>query len=239
MYAIEVKNVWKKYRIGQPRTLTKALPSFLLGEKQKEFWVLKNINLQVKRGETIGIIGPNGSGKSTLLKILTGVTSPTKGEVAVDGKIASLLELGTGFHPELTGRENIYLYGAILGMTRNEMAEKFKNIVDFSGIKKFLDTSLKHYSSGMYIRLGFSVAIHLDWDILLVDEVLSVGDIEFQQKSLAKIEEFTRRDKTIVLISHNVEMIKKLCTKSLLLENGKVQRIGRTNLVIDYYLKRG
>lgn len=235
-YAIEITNVWKKYKIGQPKTLTKALPSFLLGEKQKEFWALKNINFKVARGETVGIIGPNGSGKSTLLKILAGITTPTKGSVSTRGKIASLLELGTGFHPELTGRENIYLYAAILGIATSQIKRRFDEIVAFSGVHKFLDTPVKHYSSGMYIRLGFSVAIHLDWDILLLDEVLSVGDTEFQKKSMSKIEEMISRNKTVIFVSHNLEMIRTICKRTLYIKNGRIEKVGKAETVINYYL---
>lgn len=235
--AIEVNSVWKKYKIGQTRSLTKVLPLLFSPQKQKHFWALKKINLRVKKGEILGIIGPNGSGKSTFLKILSGITTPTKGSVVTSGKVASLLELGTGFHPELTGRENIYLYGAILGMPKNKIREKFEEIVIFSGIKKFLDTPVKHYSSGMYIRLAFSVAIHLDWDILLVDEVLGVGDIEFQKKSLSKIEQSLNARKTLILVSHDLNIIRKFSSKILFIKDGKIQKSGKPDSVINYYLK--
>lgn len=237
MYAIEVKNVWKKYRIGRPQTLTKALPFFIFRERQRDFWALKGINLQIKRGETLGIIGPNGSGKSTFLKILSGITTSTKGKVSIIGRVASLLELGTGFHPELTGRENIYLYGTILGITKSEIKKNFNDIVYFSGVGKFLETPVKHYSSGMYIRLAFSVVIHLDWDILIVDEVLGVGDEQFQKKSSLKMEQIINSDKTLIFVSHNLEMVKRLCTRTVLLIGGRVDKIGRSDLVINHYLK--
>ena len=234
---ITISRLWKKYKIGQPKKLGDALPVFLSRQTLKEFWALKNINLTIKTGESLGIIGPNGSGKSTLLKILSGVTTPTSGEFLISGKVASLLEVGTGFHPDFTGRENIFLYGTVLGMSLNDIRNKFEQIVTFSGVKKFLDTAVKHYSSGMYVRLAFSVAVHLDWDILLLDEVLAVGDEEFQKKSYEKISSLINSDKTVVLASHNLEMVKKLCTKVILLNNGSIQKVGRANSVVDYYLK--
>lgn len=235
--AIVVNNLGKKYKIGQPKKLGDALPIFLSRQKLKEFWALKNINITVKTGESLGIVGSNGSGKSTLLKILSGVTTQTSGSFTISGKVASLLEVGTGFHPDFTGRENIFLYGTLLRMSLNDIRKKFDQIVKFSGVKKFLDTPVKHYSSGMYIRLAFSVAIHLDWDILLIDEVLAVGDEEFQKKSYDKLSSLIKSDKTVILVSHNVQMVEKLCTKVLFLNNGSVQKAGRANSVIDYYLK--
>lgn len=236
-YAIEIANVWKKYKIGQPKTLTKALPSFLLGEKQKEFWALKNINFKVKRGETVGIIGLNGSGKSTLLKILAGITKPTKGFFWVDGKLTSLLELGTGFQPELTGRENIYLYGSILGLNQTEITEKFREIVHFSEVGKFLGTPLKHYSSGMQVRLAFSIAVNVKPDILLIDEVFAVGDASFQEKGLSVIKKFKNKGITMAIASHDLEMVKNTCDRVLLLNKGKVVLEGNHKKVIPEYLK--
>lgn len=233
--AIVINNLWKKYKIGQSKKLGDVLPLFLFRQKLKEFWALKNINLTIKRGERLGIIGPNGSGKSTLLKIISGVTSPTLGNFTIAGKVASLLEVGTGFHPDFTGRENVYLYGTILGMELNEIKQRFDEIVRFSGIRKFLDTPVKYYSSGMYIRLAFSVAIHLEWDILLVDEVLAVGDIEFQKKCLSKIEQSLGSEKSLILVSHNSEFVKRLCAKTLLLDKGRIEKQGRTESVINYY----
>lgn len=234
---ITISRLWKKYKIGQPKKLGDALPLFLFRQKLQEFWALKNINLSIKKGERLGIIGPNGSGKSTLLKIISGVTFPSQGEFTIKGKVAALLEVGTGFHPDFTGRENIYLYGTILGMELHQIREHFDEIVRFSGVKKFLDTPVKYYSSGMYVRLAFSVAIHLEWDILLVDEVLSVGDADFQQKCLAKIERSLNSNKTMVLVSHNLGIIRKFSSKVLFIKNGKIQKIGKADPVINYYLK--
>lgn len=233
---ITLNNIWKKYKIGQPKKLGDALPLFLSSQKLKEFWALKNISLVLKRGERLGIIGSNGSGKSTLLKILTGITTPSRGKLNVFGKVASLLEVGTGFHPDFTGRENVYLYGSILGMGLPEIKNKFDEIVAFSGVKKFLDTPVKHYSSGMYVRLAFAVAVNLEWDILLIDEVLSVGDLEFQKKSFDKIEELISGNRTLILVSHNLDMIKKLCNRTLLLENGEIKKTGTANTIVNYYV---
>ena len=210
----------------------------VIGKDQKEeFWALDNVSFNVKRGEIIGIIGPNGAGKSTLLKILSQITPPTTGEIKISGSVGSLLEVGTGFHPELTGRENIFLNGAILGMTRKQTARKFNEIVEFSGIGKFLDTPVKHYSSGMYVRLAFSVAAHMEPDILIVDEVLAVGDAEFQKKCLGKMNDITKSDgRTIIFVSHNLDAIERLCTKTILLKKGKIIKVGETSDVINYYL---
>jgi lipopolysaccharide transport system ATP-binding protein len=206
-------------------------------ETKEEFWALRDINFEINKGEIIGVIGRNGAGKSTLLKILTGITPPTTGEIKLKGKIASLLEVGTGFHPELTGRENIFLNGAIMGMTQREIEKKFDDIVEFSGIEKFLDTPVKRYSSGMYVRLAFSVAAHLEPDILLVDEVLAVGDAEFQKKCLGKMDEVTKTaGRTIFFVSHNMQAIERLCTKCILLDGGKIIKMGKTKEVVDYYL---
>lgn len=253
---ISIKNVSKKYNITHKKVRYVALRDIIshailsplqhaknqakkiLGRDTKEiFWALKDITLDIKKGEVIGVIGKNGAGKSTLLKILTGITPPTTGEIKITGKVASLLEVGTGFHPELTGRENIFLNGAILGMTKKEITRKFDQIVEFSGIEKFLDTPVKRYSSGMYVRLAFSVAAHLEPDILLVDEVLAVGDAEFQKKSLGKMSEVTRvAGRTILFVSHNMGAIQKICTRCILLENGSIKRIGETKDVIEDYL---
>ena len=235
--AVSINHVWKKYKIGQPKKLGDALPLFFGRQKLKEFWALKNVSIEVKIGETLGIVGPNGSGKSTLLKILSGVTNPTKGEVSVNGKIASLLEVGTGFHPDFTGRENIYLYGTMLNMSLGEIRDKFELIVKFSGVENFLDTPVKHYSSGMYVRLAFSVAIHLDWDILLLDEVLAVGDEEFQRKSRERISSLINSKKTVIFVSHNLEMVKKLCKRVVFIKDGVVRKTGSADSVINFYLK--
>ncbi len=253
---IEVKGIGKKYNINHGRgryialrdvlaNITKHPFSFLKSktkqvvglEKKEEFWALKDISFTVDQGEVIGIIGPNGAGKSTLLKILSQITPPTTGEIILRGRVGSLLEVGTGFHPELTGRENVFLNGAILGMKRHEIARKFDEIVEFAGIEKFLDTPVKYYSSGMYVRLAFSVAAHMEPDILIVDEVLAVGDAEFQKKCLGKMEEVTKKQgRTILFVSHNMTAIKQLCKKTILLEKGEVRQIGKTNQVIDSYL---
>ena len=235
---IDINNVWKKYKIGTPKKITEAFSSFISRQKQEEFWALKGISLKIKEGDTVGVIGPNGSGKSTLLKILAGVTFPTKGSVNSKGKIASLLELGTGFHQELTGRENIFLYGSVLGISNKEMKKQFSNIVTFAGVNQFLDTPVKHYSSGMYIRLAFSVATHLNFDILLVDEVLTVGDVDFQNKSFLKIKEIINQKKTVIIVSHDLTSISKLCNKVILFKDGGIAKIGKPKQLVDYYLKQ-
>ncbi|MHB8660329.1 MAG: ABC transporter ATP-binding protein [Minisyncoccota bacterium] len=253
---IEIKGIGKKYNITHQRGGYVALrdvlanvarrPFAFLKHKAKaavglvtkeEFWALRGISLEINKGDIVGVIGSNGAGKSTLLKILTGITPPTEGEIIMRGRVASLLEVGTGFHPELTGRENIFLNGAILGMTKKEIASRFDEIVAFSGVEKFLDTPVKRYSSGMYVRLAFSVAAHMEPDILLVDEVLAVGDAEFQKKCLGKMEEVTKKDgRTIIFVSHNMTAIAQLCQKVVLLENGKIHTAGATEKVIAEYL---
>lgn len=247
---IEVNNLSKKYVLAHRLpyetlrdtmvTLAKK-PIDIFRHKEKvnteEFWALKNINFSVERGEAIGLIGANGSGKSTLLKILSQITSPTTGEVILRGRVASLLEVGTGFHPELTGRENIYLNGAILGMSRKEISIKFDEIVKFSGVEKFLDTPVKRYSSGMIVRLAFSVAAHMEPEILIVDEVLAVGDADFQKKSLGKMDQVTKSaGRTVIFVSHNMEAIKKLCTKCILLKDGQIIMLDETEKVVQHYL---
>ncbi|MFA6554506.1 MAG: ABC transporter ATP-binding protein [Candidatus Paceibacterota bacterium] len=254
---IEVRNISKKYKINherggyialrdvmmniikQPLSYLKTKAKSVAGlEKKEDFWALKDVNFTVNKGEVIGIIGKNGAGKSTLLKILSQITPPTEGEIILRGKVGSLLEVGTGFHPELTGRENIFLNGAILGMTQKEIAKKFDQIVGFAGIEKFLDTPVKYYSSGMYVRLAFSVAAHMEPDILIIDEVLAVGDAEFQKKCLGKIEEVTHQDgRTIIFVSHNLDAIERLCTKTVLLKKGELIKFGKTSEVINYYLQ--
>ena len=254
---IEIKGLSKKYDITHMRggyvslrdviaTVARRPFSFLahkakraIGlEKKEEFWALKDVSFNVNKGEVIGVIGANGAGKSTLLKILSQITPPTEGEVILRGRVGSLLEVGTGFHPELTGRENIFLNGAILGMKKSEIATKFDRIVEFAGVEKFLDTPVKHYSSGMYVRLAFSVAAHMEPDILIVDEVLAVGDAEFQKKCLGKMDEITRDEgRTIIFVSHNMAAIQQLCKKCILLESGKVTMTGETGEVIESYQK--
>ncbi|OQY93806.1 MAG: hypothetical protein B6D37_10105 [Sphingobacteriales bacterium UTBCD1] len=206
-------------------------------EKREEFWALKDINFDVNQGDRIGVIGRNGAGKSTLLKVLSRITEPTEGRISIRGRIASLLEVGTGFHPELTGRENIFLNGAILGMHRWEIKKKFDEIVDFSGVEKFLDTPVKRYSSGMYVRLAFAVAAHLETEILVVDEVLAVGDSEFQSKCLGKMQDISRdQGRTILFVSHNMAAISKLCNKGILLNKGTITENSSVDEVIDQYI---
>lgn len=249
MSVIEIKNLSKKYYLNERNdfTLCESLQnltniSFKSAQQNKKkernaFFALKNICFNVNKNEVVGIIGSNGAGKSTLLKIISQITPPTSGIVKIKGKVASLLEVGTGFHPELTGRENIYLNGAILGMTKNEINKKFNDIVQFSEIEKFLDMPIKRYSSGMYVRLAFSVAAHMDPDILIVDEVLSVGDVRFQKKCLGKMNEITKEfNRTILFVSHNMDAIMDLCNRCILLDAGKVRMIGKTSEVIDRYL---
>jgi lipopolysaccharide transport system ATP-binding protein len=202
----------------------------------EEFWALKDVSFEVKQGDRIGIIGRNGAGKSTLLKILSRITEPTTGRITIKGRVASLLEVGTGFHPELTGRENIYLNGAILGMSRGEIKRKFDVIVAFAEVEKFLDTPVKHYSSGMYVRLAFAVAAHLEPEILVVDEVLAVGDVAFQKKCLGKMEEVAKDGRTVLFVSHNMGAITNLCQSSIFLNNGQIRFTGSASEVVSKYL---
>jgi lipopolysaccharide transport system ATP-binding protein len=207
------------------------------GDTVEEFWALRDVGFEVRRGEALGIIGRNGAGKSTLLKILSRITEPTEGCVTIKGRVASLLEVGTGFHPELTGRENVYLNGAILGMTRAEIRRKFDEIVAFSEVERFLDTPVKRYSSGMYVRLAFAVAAHLESEILVVDEVLAVGDAEFQNKCLGKMDQVTRRDgRTVLFVSHNMGTLTSVCASAMLLDAGRVSGIGPAAKVVQSYL---
>ena len=256
---IEVKNLGKKYSInhqlGRYVSLRDVITSVFknpfrfLKDKamsvagintKEEYWALKGLNFDINRGEVIGIIGRNGAGKSTLLKIISQITPPTTGEIRIHGRVGSLLEVGTGFHPELTGRENILLNGAILGMTKKEIVRKFDQIVEFAGIDKFLDTPVKYYSSGMYVRLAFSVAAHMEPDILIVDEVLAVGDTEFQKKCLGKMDEISKtQGRTILFVSHNMGVIQSLCKKTILLEKGELKMFDDTDKVIHYYLNNG
>jgi lipopolysaccharide transport system ATP-binding protein len=204
--------------------------------RRHEFWALNKVSFKVKRGETLGIIGPNGSGKSTLLKLLNGIFMPDQGKIIVKGKVGALINVGAGFHPMLTGRENIYINGAILGMTAEEIDKKFNKIVNFAGVADFLDTPIKNYSSGMYVRLGFSVAAHCEPDILLVDEVLSIGDLEFQQKALQKMRQIVNSGKTVIFVSHNVDTILSFTKKAIYLKNGHLQEIGETPKVVKKYV---
>lgn len=257
---IKIENLGKQYRVGEistgtlskdfqrwcSRILGKDDPYSKIGQDRAQsrikdqnnqfIWALKDIHFEVKQGEVLGIVGKNGAGKSTLLKILSQVTSPTTGEVRIKGRIASLLEIGTGFHSELTGRENIYLNGAILGMTKREIRIKFDQIVDFSGIEQYIDTPVKRYSSGMYVRLAFSVAAHLEPEILIVDEVLAVGDSEFQKKCLGKMQDVSQKEgRTVLFVSHNLSTVENLCKNSILLEKGRLKEFDATSrIIIDY-----
>lgn len=232
----DIEKFWKK-TFTENHSKTIRLPTDQA--KKNELWALKEVNFEIMQGDVVGFVGKNGAGKSTLLKILSRITVPTMGSIKGRGRIASLLEVGTGFHAELTGRENIFLNGQILGMNKWEVKSKFDEIVDFSGIEKFLDTPVKRYSSGMYVRLAFAIAAHLDPDILIVDEVLAVGDAEFQKKCLGKMKQVSKEDgKTVLFVSHNSQALKNLCTKAIYLENGKVIDIGTPTNVIANYMKR-
>lgn len=256
--AIQLENVSKQYRLGVVGTGTlghdlnrwfaritgKQDPTEKVGRVNKldaaggEYvWALKDINLEIKKGEVIGLVGKNGAGKSTLLKVLSRVTAPSTGQIRINGRIASLLEVGTGFHPELTGKENIYLNGAILGMTKKEIAQKFDEIVQFSGVQKYIDTPVKRYSSGMYVRLAFAVAAHLEPEILIVDEVLAVGDAEFQRKALGKMKDVSSSGRTVIFVSHNLTAVEQLCTSAALIQNGTITRQGPVPDILDDYKK--
>lgn len=256
MPAIKVENLGKKYHISHESqagysTLRDKLshgahrlahrfrhPLQPYADNETEpFWALKDINFEIQQGDRVGIIGRNGAGKSTLLKILSRITAPTTGKITINGRVASLLEVGTGFHPELTGRENIFLNGAILGMRKQEIQRKFDEIVDFAEVEKFLDTPVKHYSSGMYVRLAFAVAAHLNPEILIVDEVLSVGDLQFQRKCLGKIEDISHSDgRTILFVSHNMQAVKQLCNTVICINKGNLDFIGAPyDGIINYY----
>ena len=258
--AIEFNNISKLYRLGLVSTGTlahdlkrwwtmniqgKEDPYLKIGETNDRstkgdsdyVWALKDIDFKVEQGDVVGIIGKNGAGKSTLLKILSKVTGPTTGTIKARGRIGSLLEVGTGFHPEMTGRENIYMNGAILGMTKAEITRKLDEIVDFSGCERYIDTPVKRYSSGMMVRLGFAVAAHLDPEILVVDEVLAVGDAEFQKKAIGKMQDVSKGEgRTVLFVSHNMTSIKQLCRKCVWIENGKVREVGNVNVIVDNYL---
>jgi len=250
-YAISIENLGKRYTIGRQKSPTDGIRHVIesavrapfarlrSGWQRKiekvDFWALRNVSLNIKHGEVVGIVGRNGAGKSTMLKILSRITIPTEGKISMDGRIASLLEVGTGFHPELTGRENVFLNGAILGMTRAEILSKFDEIVAFSEIEEFLDTPVKRYSSGMYVRLAFSVAAHLDPDILICDEVLAVGDVSFQKKCLAKIKSFAECGKTVLFVSHNMDTIRNLCDRIVWINGGRLRKDGPAEDVIEEY----
>lgn len=252
-FAIQVEHLSKRYGLGAKqqayKTLRESITNTLIypirqfrhrsvetGSGVETFWALNDVSFEVKQGEALGIIGRNGAGKSTLLKVLSSITEPTKGRISLNGRVGALLEVGTGFHPELTGRENVYLNGAILGMTRAEIVVKFDEIVDFAEIERFIDTPVKHYSSGMALRLGFAVAAHLEPEILIVDEVLAVGDASFQRKCMGKMTEVAGKGRTVLFVSHNMAVIHKLCTRTIWLQAGKVIGDGDTPDIIRQYL---
>lgn len=236
--AIIVDNVYKKFKLvyDKPFTLKERLV-FWKNTKVGYHEVLKNINLKIKKGETVALIGVNGSGKSTLLKLMTKIIYPNEGKITTNGKLTSLLELGAGFHPDFTGRENIYFNASIFGLTASEIDSRVQDIIDFSELGEFIEAPVRTYSSGMYMRLAFAVAINVDADILLIDEILAVGDQHFQDKCFAKLEELKKSDKTIVIVSHSLGSVKKLCDRAIWLYNGEVRMDGKTNEVIDEYLK--
>jgi lipopolysaccharide transport system ATP-binding protein len=256
--AIKIENLSKQYRLGNvgTGTLTHDLKSWWATARGKEdpnlqiglenklaekggdyVYALKDINLEIKKGDIVGVIGKNGAGKSTLLKILSRVTTPTTGSIDLYGRVASLLEVGTGFHPELTGRENIFLNGAIMGMTKQEIRSKFDEIVDFAGVDKYIDTPVKRYSSGMYVRLAFAVAAFLEPEILIVDEVLAVGDMDFQKKAIGKMQDVSNKEgRTVLFVSHNMGAIARLCNKGLLMKHGQIKEFGQVNNIIQEYL---
>lgn len=250
-WAIRVDNLTKRYRLGGAgstnlrQTISQGvqrIPQMLRGERRpqrEDFWALKGVSFDITRGEIVGVVGKNGAGKSTLLKILSQITEPTSGEIRFRGHVGSLLEVGTGFHPELSGRDNVFLNGAILGMSRQQIARQFDEIVAFAEVADFIDTPVKRYSSGMYTRLAFAVAAHLETDILLIDEVLAVGDIGFQQKCLARMGELAHDGRTVLFVSHNITAIQSLCPRSILLQSGKVAADGRTHDVLSAYLRAG
>lgn len=244
--ALQFEGVWKKFKRGETydslRDLIPAMTRAIFSPapkdelQKKEFWALQDVSFAIKRGEAFGVIGPNGAGKSTTLKLLSRILTPDRGKIHVHGRISALIEIGAGFHPDLTGRENIYLNGSILGMNRQEIAGKFDEIVEFAGIADFIDTPVKRYSSGMYARLGFSVAAHVNPEILIVDEVLSVGDMQFQQKCLQRMQGIVREGTTVIFVSHNLQAVDMLCSRALLLQTGKVMKMGPTSEVISAYL---
>jgi lipopolysaccharide transport system ATP-binding protein len=243
--AIRTNQLGKRYRLGRTTSATTMIESArdtfarlrqLEPDRKREFWALRDVTLEVPRGEVLGLIGRNGAGKSTLLKLLTRITEPTEGTAEIRGRVGALLEVGTGFHPELTGRDNVYLNGAILGMRRNEISARFDEIVEFSGVERFIDTPVKRYSSGMYLRLAFAVAAHLEPDVLLVDEVLAVGDAAFQRKCLGKMDEVARQGRTVVFVSHFMHFIQRLCSSCALIQDGQLRTVGPSAPVIAKYL---
>ncbi|MGD2041115.1 MAG: ABC transporter ATP-binding protein, partial [Anaerolineae bacterium] len=241
MISIRLDQVSKQFRLRQerPRSLQELFLKGIrlqLRNPREKYWVLQDVSFQVAKGEMVGIVGENGAGKSTLLKLLTGIIEPTSGTITVNGRVSSLLELGAGFHPDLTGRENIYLNGSILGFNRAQMDRLFDSIVDFSEMERFIDVPVKHYSSGMFMRLGFSIAINVQPDILLVDEVLAVGDQAFQLRCLDRINEMKRRGVTILLVTHNMDSVREMCDRAIWLDDGHIRAQGSGNQVLDQYL---
>ena len=247
---ITVEGISKKFQINSREptlvrydTLRESLVKILRapfsrhrnGDRDETIWALHDVNFEVMPGEVMGIIGPNGAGKSTLLKVLSRIIEPTTGRVELYGRVASLLEIGTGFHPDLSGRENVYLNGAILGMRRREIDSRFDEIVAFAEVEKFIDTAVKHYSSGMYVRLAFAVAAHLNPEILIVDEVLSVGDASFQKKCLGKMDDVTRTGRTVLLVTHSLNMVRLHCKRAILFNHGRIARTGPAEEVVDFY----
>jgi lipopolysaccharide transport system ATP-binding protein len=247
--AIQVIGISKRYQVGLPQsrslreTLVRTTGNLLRARtptQENEFWALDDVSFELKKGEVLGIIGRNGSGKSTLLKILSRVTRPTRGRALIHGRVAALLEVGTGFHAELTGRENIYMNGTILGMSRNQIRRRLDEIIEFSGVEKFIDTPVKHYSSGMTVRLAFAVAAHLEPEILIVDEVLAVGDVEFQKKCIGKMQDVASAEgRTVLFVSHHLPSVKRLCKRGLVLRNGKKVYEGGSDDAVNFYLNQG
>lgn len=238
-FDVVVNNVSKRYRIRSAKTENRSKGSALskLFARREHVWALKNISFQVEKGEALGIVGQNGAGKSTILKLLSSITAPTKGEIAIHGRLSALVEVSSGFHPELTGRENIFLSGSILGMTRGEIARKVERIIEFSGVRRYIDAPVKQYSSGMYVRLGFSIAAHLEPDILILDEVLAVGDAAFQARCLDRIAHLRDSGKTILFTSHDLAALERLCHRALLLHRGELLLSASPKEVIDAYLR--
>jgi homopolymeric O-antigen transport system ATP-binding protein len=251
--AIRAEGLGKRYKLGSSapyKTLRESLSGFLGGTARKvralgsgssdeeEFWALREVSFDIGHGEVVGVIGRNGAGKSTLLKILSRITWPTEGSALIHGRVGSLLEVGTGFHPELSGRENIFLNGAIMGMRKAEIAAKFDEIVAFAEVEKFVDTAVKHYSSGMYVRLAFAIAAHLEPEILIVDEVLAVGDLAFQQKCLGKMNEVSQAGRTILFVSHNMAVVEKLCRRTIVLKDGQIDFQGETEAAVHHYMNK-
>lgn len=237
MKEIQFYKVSKKFKKGKKLLLKEALLDMFKPGKTEVFWALKDISFDVKKGETLGIIGPNGSGKSTILKLIAGVMIPDEGKVATYGRIAPLIELGAGFHPELSGRENIYLNGSILGLKRSEVEIQYNDIVKFAELGDFIDTPVKHYSSGMYMRLGFSIAVHTNPDILLVDEILAVGDTNFQKKCFAKMKAFKKAGVSIVFVSHSLDAVKSFCDRVIYLQDATIRGDGKPGEIIEMYTK--